>query len=145
MAEVGPRLFAGDDLLGALDLSPLSSSRARDLLKLLCFGFDIDWFALGLEDLPSASLPGSPSSPAGLRSEMLRPFKLDKDLGAGAALVTGDCGVGAGSPKTLENEMPELFNNFEESAIGGPLLIESLPAATDALVIEMLEFLGRLT
>ena len=76
---------------------------------------------------------------------MLRPFKLDKDLGAGAALVTGDCGVGAGSPETLENEMPELFNNFEESAIGGPLLIESLPAATDALVIEMLEFLGRLT
>ena len=76
---------------------------------------------------------------------MLRPFKLDKDLGAGAALVNGDLGAGAGSPETLENEMPELFNNFDESAVKGPLLFESLPAATDDLVIEMLEILGRLT
>ena len=77
---------------------------------------------------------------------MFSPFRLDKDLAGGAGFETGDLGTAAASVETLENEMPEFFNNLD--VLGVPFPLGSLPATLSAgadLVIEMLELGGKLT
>ena len=77
---------------------------------------------------------------------MFSPFRLDKDLAGGAGFETGDSGTAAASVETLENEMPEFFNNLD--VFGVPFPLGSFPATLSAgadLVIEMLELGGKLT